>query len=71
VDAQKVPIEQIWNQTNKERDAYEASDNRVEEHAHLKIERLLTVVVHKLMFFLIGGPQDQRKYKVPKGNKVL
>jgi hypothetical protein len=71
MDPQEVPIEQIRQGTDKKGNADQAGHNGVEEHAHLKIERLLAIVIHKLMLFLIGGPQNQGKYEIPKGNKIL
>jgi hypothetical protein len=49
-------IKNIGKETDYKGYAYDAQNNRVEEHTYLKVQRLFTVVIHKIIFFLVRGP---------------
>lgn len=68
---EKVPVEQVGKNSDKEWNGEQSGYNRIQQHADLKVKCLLTIIIHKIVLVLIGGPQDQRKYKVPKRNKIL
>tara|TARA_Y100001935_G_C17291882_1_gene503841 strand:- start:447 stop:977 length:531 start_codon:yes stop_codon:yes gene_type:complete len=69
--AEKVPIKNIGPKTDKERYAYQTHYYRVEQHADLKVQCLLAIVIDKRILFFIGGPQNKWKNKISEGYKVL
>ena len=71
MEPEKVPIEQVWPKPDKEWDGDQTCHDGVKQHTNLKVERLFAVVIDKRVLFFVGGPQDQRKYKIPKRDKVL
>lgn len=71
VEPEKVPIEQVWPKPDKKRNSDQTCHDGVKQHTNLKVERLFAVVIDKRVLFFVGGPQDQRKYKIPKRDKVL
>ena len=46
-------------------------DYGVQKHTDLKVQGLLSVVVHKFILLLICGPEYQWENEISKGDKVL
>jgi len=53
---EKVPIEQVWPKSNKERDGDQTCHDGVKQHTNLKIKSLFAVIVDKRVLFFVCGP---------------